>query len=61
MATTDQPSKRRGRPALPPGDGRSARVEWRTTQARKARAQQLADAAGMTLAAWLDKRVDAAR
>lgn len=62
-ATTVPPTtqKRRGRPPLAHGEGRSARVEWRTTQARKARAQRLADAAGLTLAAWLDQLVDAAR
>lgn len=50
-----------GRPPLPPGAGRTARVEWRTTDARKARAQLLADAAGLTLSAWLDGLIERAR
>jgi hypothetical protein len=45
---------------LPAGTGRTARVEWRTTEARKARAQQLAADAGVTLSVWLDRAVDAA-
>jgi hypothetical protein len=48
-----------GRPPLPDGAGKTARVEWRTTDARKARAQELADAAGLSLSAWLDGLVDA--
>lgn len=50
-----------GRPPLPAGAGRTARVEWRTTDARKVRAQQLADAAGLTLSAWLDGLIERAR
>lgn len=53
--------RRLGRPPLPPGAGRTARVEWRTTDARKARAHQLADAAGLTLSAWLDGLIERAR
>lgn len=48
-----------GRPPLPEGQGKTARVEWRTTDVRKARAQELADAAQMSLSAWLDDLVDA--
>lgn len=50
-----------GRPPLPPGAGRTARVEWRTTPATKTRAQELADAAGLPLSAWLDGLVERAR
>lgn len=50
-----------GRPPLPPGAGRTARVEWRTTADRKARAQQLAESAGQPLSTWLDTLVDRAR
>lgn len=46
---------------LPPGAGRTARVEWRTTADRKARAQQLAESAGQPLSTWLDTLVDRAR
>ena len=55
------PPRGRGRPAMPPGAGRNARIEWRTTQERREKAQRLADAAGVTLAAWLDRRIDSAR
>lgn len=47
-----------GRPPLPDGEGKTARVEWRTTDARKARAQELATTAGVSLSAWLDALVD---
>lgn len=47
-----------GRPPLPVGEGKTARVEWRTTDARKVRAQELADAAGLSLSMWLDGLVD---
>jgi hypothetical protein len=50
-----------GRPPLPDGEGKTARVEWRTTDERKAKAQRLAEAAGLSLSAWLDARVDKAR
>lgn len=46
-----------GRPPLPEGDGKNARIEWRTTEARKARAQELAAASGVSLSAWLDTLV----
>ena len=59
--TTTPPPKRRGRPPLPTGAGKIAAINWRTTDARKARAQALADAAGLTLSAWLDLRVDKAK
>lgn len=49
-----------GRPPLPEGEGRTARVEWRTTAERKARAQALADAAGLSLSGLLDELVDGA-
>jgi hypothetical protein len=51
-------SRPRGRPALPAGEGKTARIEWRTTDKRKTTAQALADAAGISLSAWLDQRVD---
>jgi len=51
----------RGRPTLPPGAGRVARIEWRTTPKRREKAQRLAEAAGLTLAAWLDQRIDNAK
>ena len=51
----------RGRPEMPPELRRAERMHWRTTPQRKARAQALADAAGLTLSAWLDRLVDRAR
>jgi len=56
----DHPKRGPGRPAGS-GEGRVARFEWRTTPDRKAKAERLALAAGLTLAAWLDKRIDLAR
>lgn len=52
------PAPLMGRPPLPDGQGRTARIEWRTTDARKASAQRLAERAGQTLSAWLDALVD---
>ena len=47
------------RPPLPDGKAKTGRVEWRTHADRKARAQALAGAAGLSLSAWLDSVVDA--
>ena len=52
--------KRRGRPALPEGDGKTERIEWRTHPERKAAAQALADAAGLTVSRFMDGLIDAA-
>ncbi len=60
MEAVTEAKRTRGRP-VGSGQGRDARVEWRTTPERKARAQEKADAAGMTLAAWLDSLVDRAK
>ena len=53
--------KKAGRPALPPGAGKLARIEIRTTLERKAKAERLAQEAGMSLAAWWERQVDKAR
>lgn len=48
----------RGRPEGS-GEGRTARIEWRTTPDRKARAAVLAKAAGApSVSAWLDGLID---
>lgn len=45
-----------GRPALPPGAGKTARVELRVRPDTKAVWQAKADTAGMTLQAWIEWR-----
>jgi hypothetical protein len=55
MISTTKP---RGRPALPAGTTRLARIEIRTTAERKARAAVLAQEAGLSLAAWWERAVD---
>lgn len=50
-----------GRPPLPASEARTARIEWRTTEQRKARAAAIAHAQGLSLSAWLDGLVDRAR
>lgn len=60
-ATAEQAApKRRGRPAGS-GEGRDTPITWRTTLARREKAQRMATAADMSLSAWLDKRIDSAR
>jgi hypothetical protein len=53
--------KKSGRPALPPGAGKLARIEIRTTPERKAKSARLAQDAGLSLAAWWERHVDKAR
>lgn len=53
----EEPNPLRGRPPLPEGDGKTARVEWRTTAQRKEQAQRLATEAGLSLSQWLDDLV----
>lgn len=55
------PPRPRGRPPAAPDEARSARVEIRTTRARKAKAERLAAAAGLSLAAWWERAVDRAK
>jgi len=50
-----------GRPALPEGAGKTARVEMRVAPATKAAWQAKADAAGLTLQAWIEHRCNAKR
>ncbi len=50
-----------GRPPLPPGAAKDARVEWRTHPETKAKALALAAAAGLSLSQWLDRLVMRAR
>jgi predicted HicB family RNase H-like nuclease len=53
--------KRPGRKPLPEGQGKLARIELRTTPERKAKAERLAAAAGLSLAGWWERAVDKAR
>lgn len=55
------PPRPRGRPRLAIGEGRQTPITWRTTAERRIKALRLATAAGLTLSAWLDKRIDVAR
>lgn len=50
-----------GRPALPPGAGKTARVELRVHADTKAAWLAKAEAAGLTLQAWIEKRCNAGR
>lgn len=60
-ATTEQPPKRRGRKPLAAGEGKKARVEMRVHEATKAAWQSKADAAGLTLQAWIERACERAR
>jgi hypothetical protein len=53
--------KQPGRKPLPDGVGKTARVELRVQPATKAAWQAKADAAGLTLQAWIEKRCNAGR
>ena len=50
-----------GRPAFPPGAGKTARVELRVTPDTKAAWQAKADAAGLTLQAWIERALGRAK
>lgn len=54
-------TKKLGRKPLPPDKRKSARIEWRTTGALKARAQSLASSAGLSLSQWIDGLVARAK
>jgi|JI9StandDraft_1071089.scaffolds.fasta_scaffold08075_6 hypothetical protein len=49
-------TKRMGRPPLPDGLAKTARVELRLLPALKAAWQAKADAEGLTLQAWIEKK-----
>jgi hypothetical protein len=50
-----------GRPALPDGAGKTARVELRVLPATKAAWQAKAAAAGLTLQAWIERALSRAK
>jgi len=49
-------TKRRGRPALAQGAGKTARVELRIQPSAKAAWQKKAELAGLSLQAWIEKQ-----
>jgi hypothetical protein len=53
--------KTRGRPTLPDGAGKVARVDLRVLPADKAAWQAKATAAGLTLQAWIERTLGRAR
>jgi predicted HicB family RNase H-like nuclease len=59
-AERSEPPKR-GRKRLPPGASKSARVELRVTDSTKAGWQAKADAAGLSLNAWAEATLNAAK
>lgn len=50
-----------GRPALPEGAGKTARVELRVLPATKAAWQAKADAAELTLQTWIERALSRAK
>ena len=54
-------SKRPGRKPLPEGAGKTARVELRVRPDTKAAWQAKADAAGLTLQAWIERALGRAK
>jgi predicted DNA binding CopG/RHH family protein len=50
-----------GRPALPDGAGKTARVDLRVLPAEKAAWQAKAAAAGLTLQAWIERALGRAK
>ena len=48
--------KQPGRKPLPPGQGKTARVQLKLTEADKAAWLRKAEAAGLTLQAWVELR-----
>ncbi len=60
MNEQKQPAKR-GRPPAPPNARKNARVELRVHPDTKAAWQSKADAAGVSLAAWVEAALNAAK
>ena len=53
--------RRPGRPSLPPGLAKSARIELRTSGELADKAQRLADAAGISRNAWIEALIERAK
>lgn len=58
---TDHKIKRPGRPALPPGEAKTARVELRVRPITKAAWMAKAAAVGLTLQEWIERALDRAK
>ena len=50
-----------GRPPKAPGEAKEVRASLRTTPARLAKADQFAEAAGLSRNAWLERLIDLAK
>jgi hypothetical protein len=50
-----------GRPPLAPGEAKEVRASLRTTPARLAKADRLAEGAGLSRNAWLERLIDLAK
>lgn len=55
-----EPTPQVGRPPLPAGQARTARVEWRTTDELKAKALELSIQSNISLSEWLNRLVESA-
>ena len=53
--------RRPGRPSLPPGLAKSARIELRTSGDLADKAQRMADAAGISRNAWIEALIERAK
>lgn len=53
--------RRPGRPSLPPGLAKTARIELRTSSELAEKAQRLADAAGVSRNAWIEALIERAK
>lgn len=56
-----QPKAKPGRKPLPAGEGKTARVELRVQPEKKSAWQAKADAAGLSVNAWAEARLDKAK
>ena len=58
---TNNDKRKPGRPAFPPGVGKTARVELRVHEVTKAAWLARATAAGLTLQAWIERALGRAK
>lgn len=60
MQAPEQP-KRRGRKPLPEDQGKTARIELRTTPELRDKADQLAERSGLSRNEWIERQIERAR